>query len=377
MKSGFKLPFYAKASLVFIGLFAFISMLFFTQKIIVPVIYSTIIAIVLSPVVDFFVQKKINRVVAIAITLVLLIFVTILIVTLLSAQMMQFGDSFPKLVEKFHLLLGQSVVWASDNFNISAPKINLWIAQKNGELLNGTGSAIGQTIINTGSILIILILIPVYIFMILYYQPLLLEFIHRLFKSNDQEEVTEILSATKRIIRSYLAGLLVEAVIIATLNSASLLILGIDYAILLGVIGAIVNVIPYIGGIIAVALPMMIAFATKSPSYCLLVLAAYILIQFIDNHYIIPKVVASKVKINALISIIVVLAGGTLWGIPGMFLSIPLTAIIKVVFDHVESLKAWGYLLGDTMPPFLGMKLPFKKMLVKKSQNANYPLIHD
>ncbi len=373
MNPDLKFPLYAKASLVFIGLFAFISMLFIAQSIIVPVIYSTIIAIVLTPIVDFFVRKGMNRVAAIAITIILVIFITILFITLLSAQMMQFSDSFPKLVEKFHQLLDQSVAWASDNFHISTRKINLWIAEKNTEILNGTNSAIGQTIINTGSVLIVLVLIPVYTFMILYYQPLLLEFIHKLFKSSDQNEVNEVLSATKKIIRSYLVGLLLEAVIVATLNSASLLIIGIDYAILLGVIGAIVNVVPYVGGIVAVILPMMIALATKSSSsYCVLVFASYILIQFIDNHYIIPKVVASKVKINALVSIIVVLAGAALWGIPGMFLSIPLTAIIKVVFDHIESLKPWGYLLGDTMPPFLGIKSLFNnKLIINQIQTTN------
>jgi predicted PurR-regulated permease PerM len=366
MDKDFKFPFYVKASLVFIGLFAFISMLFFTQRIIVPLIYSTIIAIVLSPMVDFLVRKKINRLGAIAFTLILVIFLTIFIFALLSSQFMQFSDSFPKLVERFNQLTHQTVAWASDNFNISAGKIDSWITSKNADILDSTSSTIGQTLIHTGSMLVILVLIPVYVFMILYYQHLLLEFIHKLFKSSDQDEVSEVLSAAKKIIRSYLVGLLLEAAIIAILNSACLLMLGIEYAILMGVIGAMVNVIPYIGGIVAVALPMLVAFVTKSSaSYCLLVLAAYILIQFVDNHYIIPKIVASKVKINALISIIVVLAGGALWGIPGMFLSIPLTAIIKVIFDHIESLKPWGYLLGDTMPRYLGMKLPFKKMTTK------------
>ena len=118
------------------------------------------------------------------------------------------------------------------------------------------------------------------------------------------------------------------------------------------------NVIPYIGGIIAVALPMIIAFSTKSsPTDALLVLIVYVIIQFIDNHYVIPKVVASKVKINGFISIVVVLAGGALWGIPGMFVSIPLTAIIKVIFDRIDSLKPWGFLLGDTMPPIAVFKI--------------------
>jgi predicted PurR-regulated permease PerM len=140
-------------------------------------------------------------------------------------------------------------------------------------------------------------------------------------------------------------------VIIAVLNSAGLLLLGIDYAIILGITGAILNIIPYIGGIIAIALPMIIAFVTKdSLTSSLLVFIVYIFIQFIDNHYIIPKIVASRVKINPLISVIVVLIGGAVWGIAGMFLAIPLTAILKVIFDHIESLKPWGFLFGNIVP---------------------------
>ena len=96
---------------------------------------------------------------------------------------------------------------------------------------------------------------------------------------------------------------------------------------------------------------MTIALATKSPFYALLVFVAYILVQFIDNNFLVPKIVASKVKINALASIVVVLVGGAMWGIAGMFLSLPLIAILKVIFDRIEPLKPIGFLLGDTLPP--------------------------
>jgi predicted PurR-regulated permease PerM len=96
---------------------------------------------------------------------------------------------------------------------------------------------------------------------------------------------------------------------------------------------------------------MMVALVTKdSPSYALLVLVMFVVIQFFDNHFIIPKVVASHVKLNALISIVVVIAGGVLWGIMGMFLAIPISAIVKVICDRIEPLKPWGFLLGDIMP---------------------------
>ncbi len=362
MELPIKTPFYAKASLIFIGLFAFIGMLYITQQIIVPIIYSTIIAIALSPLVNFFVRKKMGRVLAITLTLSLLFLITILFASLLYSQLNVFSESFPKLLDKFYETLNRSVIWASNNFNISRQKCNAFIADTKVEMMSGSRSAIGATLTMMGSALVVLVLIPVYIFMILFYQPLLIDFIRSFFGATNLKEVNAVLTSTKTIIQKYLGALLLEAAIIATLNSVGLLLLGIDYAIVLGIIGAIVNVIPYIGGIIAVALPMMIALVTKSSStYTLLVLGVYIIIQFIDNHYVIPKVVASKVRINALVSIIVVLAGGALWGVPGMLLSIPLTALLKVIFDHIEALKPWGLLLGDTMPAITIFKLHLKK----------------
>lgn len=179
--------------------------------------------------------------------------------------------------------------------------------------------------------------------MIIYYKPLLFEFFARLFPKNLHVTVVEVLSETKALIQSYLFGLIVEGALVAILNSLALWILGIPYAILLGVIGALLNIIPYIGGVIAVALPMLMAIASKEPVDALYVLIAYLIVQFIDNNFFVPKIVASKVKINALISIIVVLVGNELWGVPGMFLAIPLTAIIKVIFDRIGPLQPFGF----------------------------------
>ncbi len=375
-----KLPFYAKASLFFVGTYALISMLYIAQGIIVPLIFSTVIAIALHPVVSFFVRKKFNRVFAIVIALTLAFILIAALGALLYSQAIRFSESWPKLVEKFTLIINQSTSWASGYFDIDAQKITAWITKTKGELINKSGSAIGQTLLSMGSAVFVIFIIPVYIFMILYYQPLLLEFFHRLFGKNNRDQVLEIISQIKTVIQRYISGLVIEAIIMAILNTAALLVLGIDYAIMLGIIGALLNIIPYIGGIVSVALPMAIALATKSsPMYAVYVLALYYIIQLIDNNYVVPKIVASKVKINMLVSIVVVLAFGALWGVDGMFISIPLTAILKLVFDHIEPLKPWGYLLGDTVPtvkkkiPFIArkkkpapkLKNPFEKEQVK------------
>lgn len=359
-----QLPFFAKASLFFIGLFALISMLYIAQGIIVPLIFAIIMAILLHPVVNFFVNRKMNRVVAIIITLVLTIIILFIFGAFIISQAMRFSETWPKMVLKFTELFNESTNWASGYFDISPQKISEWITKSKSDAINTSGTAIGQTLINVGSGLVVLFVIPVYIFMLLFYQPLLLEFIRRVFGATNRSTVSQIVTEIKKVIQKYLTGLFLEVVIISVLHSVGLLLLGVPYAILLGIVGALLNLIPYLGGIVSVALPMMVALATKtSPWVAVYVLVVYYIIQLIDNNYIIPKIVASKVRINALISIIVVLAFGALWGLSGMFISIPMTAIIKVIFDHIEPMKPWGFLLGDTMPQTLNLKKLIKKAL--------------
>lgn len=362
MDKELKFPFYAKASFIVIGLFAFISMLYIGKSIIVPLIFATIIAIVLHPLVNFFVRIRINRVLAIALTLIIAILLIAGLGMFLFSQISRFSESLPKLVEKFDGYINEIITWASGYFDISPNKILEWIAKTKGEIFNTSGTAIGKTLVNVGNALVVILLIPVYVFLVLFYQPLLVEFFHRVFGSDNRGEVSKIITEVKSLIQSYLTGLSIEIAIVAALETTALLILGIEYALLIGILGALLNVIPYLGGLVAVALPMMIALVTKtSPLYALYVLAAYYFIQLIDNNFLVPKIVASKVKINALVSIIVVLSFGALWGIPGMFLSIPLTAIVKLIFDHIEPLQPWGFLLGDTMPAMTIFKFKPKK----------------
>ncbi len=359
-----KLPFYARISILVIGLFVFISMLSIGQDIILPLIYATIIAISVNPMVNFLVRKKLNRTIAITIVLLMALLIITSLIALIVSQAGLLGEALPRLADKLQELINQGITWASGYFNISVSKINAWLTHAKSELLNSSNIGIGNTLSTVGGVLATVFLTPVYIFMILLYQPHLVKFTHKLFGSGNDSRVSEIFSETKLIIQSYLGGLFTEFVIIAILNSVGLLLLGIDYAILLGIIGAFLNIIPYLGGLIGVVLFMSIALVTKPGEYVIYVIVLYTLIQFIDNNYIVPKIVGSKVKLNALVSILAVIAGAALWGIPGMFLSIPVAAVIKVVLDRIESLEPWGFLLGDTMPPILKLDEP-DKLIIK------------
>lgn len=331
-------------------------MLIIAQGIILPVIYAIIIAILISPIVNYLERKGINRAIAIGSVLGIALGIIVTLVLLIASQADLLIEAMPQLSKKLQGMLHESALWASDYFNVSVKKINVWFEKEKESFLQDGQFGIGSTLLTLGSVLSTVFLTPVYIFMILFYQSHLLLFIHKLFGAANDKKVDEILAETKYVIQGYLVGLFSEFVIIAILNSVGLLILGIDYAIILGIIGALLNVIPYVGGLIGVLLFMIIALLTKAPIYVLYVMSLYIFIQFVDNNFIVPKIVGSKVKLNALISILAVVGGAALWGVPGMFLSIPLMAVIKLVADRIEPLKPWGFLLGDTNPPLMKMK---------------------
>jgi predicted PurR-regulated permease PerM len=257
------------------------------------------------------------------------------------------SEARPQLNLKFQALLNQLTQWIAVYFNISVEKINQGFANAQMELLNNSGAAIGVTLTTIGGILSAIILTPVYIVLLLYYQPHLVLFIHKAFGASNDNKVSEILSQVKKIVQSYLMGLFLECGIVAILNVVGLMILGMDYAILLGVIAALLNVIPYLGAVVATLLFMTVAIITKSIIYVFYIFIMYSIIQFIDNNYIVPSVIGSKVKLNSLVCVFAVIVGAAIWGVPGMFLSIPLMAILKLIFDHVESLKPWGFLMGE------------------------------
>jgi predicted PurR-regulated permease PerM len=356
------IPFYAKMTIYFVGLIALCAILYITQSIVVPLVFAIIIAIVLSPIVDFLVRKRMNRILAIVLTILLTLILISGLISVIFYQISQLTESWTVLIANISGMLNQAISDGSAYLGVNPQKIHAWIATTQKELVNFNSSALGETLMTVGSGLAMFFLIPVYIFLFLLYQPIILEFIHQVAGDDSKLQIREVVSQTKKVVQRYLVGLLMEAGIVAVLDIGVLLLLGIPYAILLGILAALLNMIPYLGGIVGVGIPMAIALATMPTAwYAVYVLIAFYVIQLIDNNYIVPKIVASKVKINALFSIIVVLAGNALWGIPGMFLSLPLLAIIKLTCDNFDHLKPWGFLLGDTLPPLIAIKPIFMR----------------
>lgn len=335
---------FAHAIIVVIGI---VTIMVFGRGIIVPLVFSLVISMVLNPVVEFLIRFRIPRIVSISLALLFVLLLVITIVVILYKQIGILGNTIPKITLKYHEFFSKLEIWSFKYLNISGLELRKHISNGATKLFNNSGSFVGATIMSTGGILVFLVLIPVYVFMILIYKKHLLNFLFQLFESKRKPEIVIIITEIKSVIQSYLFGLVIEAILMCILNLSALLILGIEFAFLIAVFGALINIIPYLGGIVSTTIPIIVAFVGHSVNLAIIVFVVFMIIQFIDNNYILPKIVASKVKLNALISMIVVIMGGAIWGISGMFLAIPITGIIKVILDHIPNLKPYGYILGE------------------------------
>ena len=361
-------PLYVKAPLILLGLALVVFTLHIASEIIFPLFFAAIFAIMLHPVEQWLLRRRVPQLLAITLTVVLGVAGVLGLVYFISVEAAQLSDQMPMFKKKLAETTAQVHEWLQSRFGLSDQKLQGWVGEAGAKaqgLLGGTLSAVS-------GLLVTFTLIPVYIFLLFLYQRRLVDFLVQAFSGRHRDSsVSEVLRQSKAAIQSYMVGLLIEGSIVATLNVTVLLIIGVPYALLLGVMGALLNFIPYIGGLIAIALPMLMAFVTK-PGYghAAAVLVAYLLIQFTDNHFLIPRIVASKIQVNALVAIVGVLVGNAIGGVAGMFLALPVIAILKIVFDRIDSLKPWGMVLGDEETP-RGRKVnPTKKRVLAAEGKA-------
>lgn len=340
-------PFYLKSTVIIFGLVLICYSLSNLKGILAPISFAVIISILLNSLVNKLQRRGVKKVLAIVISLVLGMLVVGGILYFISTQIMNFSENLPILKIKFNEHIAELQQWIAAHLKVPVVKQQKLLK----DALEGSQSLFGTALGGAFSVVGFVFLIPIYCFLLLFYKSLILNFFHEVFAEENTGKVSAVLTETKSAIRSYMVGLLLEALVVAVMNSVALLLLGVDYAILLGVIGALLNMLPYIGGLVGIALPIIIASVTKDGFTTQLgILGAYLLIQFIDNNFLVPFLVSSRVKINALVSIIVVLLGGALWGVAGMFLSIPFVAILKIIFDRLPEMRPWGKLLGDEVP---------------------------
>jgi len=360
------LPVYAKACITLLLITLIGWLLYIGSNILVPLGFAILVAILLLPITSYLEKKKIKREIAILISITASVIFFSGLIYFLASQVLAFLQDVPTIKKQLLHHFANIQAWMSSHFHLTRSEQMNILSDATNDFK--PSSLIGDTVLSLTQVLSVLVLLPVYIFLLLYYRDMIYIFFLRIFGEENKSRVVEVLRESRSIVQGYMTGLLVELAIVAAINSAGLLVLGIRYAIFLGVFAAILNMIPYVGMLIAGIFCSLVTLTTSNYFGDVVgVIVILTVVQFIDNNIIMPRVVSSKMRINALMAILGVLVGGALAGIPGMFLSIPAIAILKVIFDRVEGLESWGLLLGYEMPTRKKISFKKKKPLIKEN----------
>jgi putative permease len=337
-------PYYLKLSHSLLTVFIILFLLYEAENILMPLAFGGLFSILLITPAGFLERRGFSRGIAALITILLSLLLVIIISYLVSSQILAFKKDIPALIEHVSDAVLDISSRLQKSFDISTESMNQFF--KN--LRSGTFSysLFRSTFSTLSSTVLYFLLVILYTFLMLLYRRLFVSFLVKSF-TNDTEKVYAVLTKTKFVIKSYLVGLIIEMFIVACLNCVSFFILGVKYALLLGVIAALLNLIPYLGIFIACILSMLVTFTTDSTGTVVGVGIVLLVVHLIDANFLLPKIVGSKVKMNALATIVAVIVGSALWGISGMFLAIPFIAILKVIFENVNSMQAWCILLGE------------------------------
>jgi len=341
-------PFYQKLSFNLISLFLISIALIYGQSIILPILFSILLANILLPFTGYLKKRKFNRTFSILVPLMLSIVVGAGILYFLSRQIVGFINDVPELKSRINEVTHSFQVWFRHNTHITITEQNKYFKDTVSDLKDNAPELVGFTFVSVTGLLTYVVLMPLYTFLILYYRSTIREFLITVFKNASEHKVANILTESTYVAQRYLIGLMIETAIVFTLNSTGFLILGIKYALFLAMLAALLNLIPYVGMLIANILCMTITLvSSEDASKVIWVGAILAVVQLFDNNFGMPLIVGNKVRINALVTIMGVFVGGALCGIPGMFLAIPGLAVLKVIFDNVTSLHPWGLLLGE------------------------------
>ncbi len=324
-----------------------------------PLLMAFFISIMLLPIYRFFTSRKVPETVAIAISLLVLALVMGLIVWFFSSQISDLVRDFPIIQRNVTKHLNDLSEWVGSFTPYSTAEQVALIRDQSNRLLSYAGGLLSGAALSLTSVLVFLGLLPIYIFLIMFYKNLLLRFVFLWFPPKNYRRVRETLREMEVIIKSYLFGLLIQVSYMTVLLGGILLIIGIKHALLIGVIFAFLNLIPYVGALLGNVIGVLITLASAAELWpIIVVLGTIAAVQFLDNNILMPRIVGSKVKINALAAIVGVLVAGEVAGIPGMFLSLPIIAVLKVIFDRSERFKQWGVLFGDERPEHSPMNYP-------------------
>lgn len=347
-QSNFYLPPYLKALAVLLLMIVIVFILIIGRSLLVPLFLAGLFSILLTPLSEFLESKKLSRVWSTMISLFSGLIFILGLLSFIVFQVASFGKDLENVGEKLNVYLSQIDSFISKNFQIEAGIGNGIDKDYLLDWIQAHSSSLAEFVFGTIGSLSMVLLLPVFIFFFLLYRNHLTVFISELFPRHDKSKVIEEILVLRKVVQNYIIGVLKVMVILAVLNTAVLLGLGIKHAIFFGVFAAVLNIVPYLGPLVALTLPVVFAFLTKDGIfYPIAIIVAFQLIQMIEANFLTPKIVGGNVNLNAFATILGLLVGASIWGVVGMILIIPALAVLRKIFELTEATRPYALLLGE------------------------------
>ncbi|MEX2336660.1 MAG: AI-2E family transporter [Fulvivirga sp.] len=331
--------------------FGVIFLLHFGRTVLVPLAFSLLIAFILYPLCVFLERRGLNRMWSILWSMIGVTIFIVGITYMFSAQIVNIVSEFDDFRAKLNEVLQSITMFLNDRVNI-IPDLNednlkemskRWFSDRSGGLVTNTLSSTALFISG-------LVLTIIYTFLLLLYRKGLKNGFVNFASSEKRAKYAQMVDNIQRVGQQYLTGMFFLILIIGTLNTIGLLIIGIDYALFFGFLAAFLAIIPYIGTTMGGAIPAIYAFMNyDSYWYPLGVVLMFWVIQIIDGNFLTPKIVGGNLNLNALVAILALISGGLIWGVAGMILFLPYTAVLKVACDHYVELKPFSDIMGDDL----------------------------
>ncbi|MES1197888.1 MAG: AI-2E family transporter, partial [Chitinophagaceae bacterium] len=366
-------PYIIRLAAILISSILLVLALYYLKVVIVPLLFSIIFAVIIFPFCIRLEKWGFSKGFAAFTTVLFTTFFLGFIGYILFTQLSIFTENIPQISKKVNLLINDLRDFAAQKLSLKKSVVAEKIQEQLTQIQNSSSLMTASMLKVISIILINIFLIPLYTFFLIYYRHFFIEFFYKVFQSADKELIDDTIQKIEVVIKGYLFGQFLDILIIGTANAAVLYFLGIGYAIILGFLIATLCIIPYLGMIVGSLMAVLVAFITTDTSWQpLTALALLWVIHMIDSNLITPLIIGHKVSLNPLVAIFVLFLFGELWGLPGLFLAIPLTAILKVIFDAVPGLHPYGFLLGEPQKYHLKKhSLHYVNLLQRKKEMEN------
>ena len=344
MKLSFQNLFYI---LVFIfGLFA---ILVLAKPVLIPLSMALFISFILLPVAQKLESWSFSRLLAAFGSLLMIILIIGGGIFLFSAQIVNLSDQLSDFTGKILNTLSDVVVFINSNVNFIDDLNRDELVENGKEWLNESSGSLMQTAFNsTAAFLTGLLATIIFTFLILIYRDGLTRAFVAFGDDENKSKIFRMLKNIQRVGKKYLSGMFLLILILGFAHSIALLIIGIDSPFLFGFLVAVLAFLPYIGTVIGAIIPILYAFMTADSLWVpLVVIMWFWAMQIMESNFLNPKIVGSSVNVNALVAILSLLIGSSVWGIAGMVLFLPFAAILKVVCEEFDQLKPVAMLISS------------------------------